>query len=753
MSVAVGDPEPRLVRTKLTPPVPRGLVARDELVEALADGLSRPITVILGPAGSGKTTLMSQWQLCSEPEQSVAWLSLDASDNEPTRFWIYVIAALRSVVCEVGDAALRLLRAPGVGLIEEALPALLNDLLETPRGTVLVLDDYHVIHDELIHGAMAFFLEQLPRDHRVVIASRSQPPLPLARLRARGSLSEIDPGQLGFSESDAARLLNDVHRLGLADGAVRRLHWRTEGWAAGLYLAALSLHGRERADELIESFAGSDRRIVDYLGAEVLEQQPDEVLTFLLRTSVLERLCGPLCDAVTGRGDGQAMLERIERSNAFLVPLDARREWYRYHHLFAELLRHELGRREPEAVAPLHRRAASWLLDAGLISDAVRQMVAAGDVDGIADVVVSHWLAFLNAGERATVEEWLDAIPDERILSNGYLCLARAGVSAWPADPQANSTRHEEIFPWLDHVERAQVHSPGQDRSVWLQATLLRASTWELLGDMRQTQELAEQISPLDGSSPWHPLATYLRGVSTRWLGDDAVAAEMLTATTRLGRQHMPVVAVIAYGHLALIAADHENWHECKANIDGAFALIGEAGLDEYWVGALAHVANGRVLRHARKLREAETELERAVSLGRRGVGVVDMAYALLMLADLRSELGDGRSARELVVDARERIANAPDPGPPVPRLLEQAERNLHLAAPHDLGSIVVEEVTAREHAVLKLLPTGLSAREIGDQLGVSRNTIKTHTKSLYRKLGATGRRDAVARGRQLGLL
>jgi LuxR family transcriptional regulator, maltose regulon positive regulatory protein len=717
--------------------------------------LSRPVTLILGPAGSGKTTLMAQWRLSSRQEKSAAWLSLDASDNGPARFWIYVIAALRSVDCEVGDAALRLLRAPGVGLIEEALPALLNDLLETTRETVLLLDDYHLIHDEQIHAAMAFFLEQLPGGHRVVLASRSQPPLPLASLRARGVLSEIDPGQLGFSESDAASLLNDVHGLGLGDGAVRRLHWRTEGWAAGLYLAALSLRGRESVDQLIESFAGSDRRIVDYLGAEVLDHQPGEVLTFLLRTSVLERLCGPLCDAVTGRGDGQEMLERIERSNAFLVPLDAHREWYRHHHLFAELLRHELGRRAPESVAPLHRKAAGWLLDAGLISEAVRQLVAAGDVDGAADVVVAHWLAFVNAGERAMVAEWLDAIPEERILTDGYLCVARAGLSAWTAEPRAHTTRHAEILLWLDHAERARLHSPADNRSVWLQATLLRASTWELRGDMGQTKQLAGQISPLDGSSPWHAFAAYLRGVSAGWLGDEGDAAQMLSATARLGRQHTPVLAVIAYGQLALIAADHENWEECEANIDAAFALIDEADLDEYWMGAVAHVAKGRLLRHGRRLREAEAELERAaVALGRRGVGVVELAYALLMLAEVRRELGDSRSARELVIDARERIANAPDPGLPVLRLLEQAERNLRLASlPRGSGSVVVEELTAREQAVLRLLPTGLSAREIGDELGVSRNTIKSHTKGLYRKLGATGRRDAVARGRELGLL
>jgi LuxR family maltose regulon positive regulatory protein len=742
-----GDPELLLLRTKLAPPIPRGLVARDELVGALADGLSRPLTLIVGPAGSGKTSLLAQWRSSAGVGQSVAWLALDVSDNEPTRFWTYVIAALQSVLPDLGETALALLRAPGVDLLEETLPALLNDLLEAAHETVLVLDDYHLIHDELIHRAMAFFLERLPDGHRVVIASRSQPPFPLARLRARGALSEIEPDQLGFSEPEARALLNDVHRLGLADGAVRRLCGRTEGWAAGLYLAAMSLRGRENVDQLIESFAGSDRRVVDYLGAEVLDRQPDDVLGFLLRSSVLERLSGPLCDAVTCGGDGQEMLERIERSNAFLVPLDGGREWYRYHHLFAELLRHELRRRDPGSVAVLHRRAARWLMDSGLISEAVRQMVAAGDVDGVAEVVVSYWLAFVNSGERGTVGEWLAAIPEERLRSDGRLCLARAWFATVAGRP-------EEIWPWLDHLERAPVHNPAEDRPVWLEATVLRASAFELIGDMGQTRTCAEQITPLDGSSTWHTLAANLLGASARWRGDDAAAVELFGHAVSLGRRNFQAAVEIASGQLALIAADHGDWNACSASVENAFAVIEERGLDEYWMSALAHLAKGRVSRHARRLRDADEELSRAVVLGRRGLGVVELAYTLVMLADLRLELGDRRLARELVIEARGLLDHAPDPGPVVPRLLEQAERRLRLVTqPQGTGMAVGEELTAREQAVLDLLTSGLSAQEIADELGVSRNTIKTHTKSLYRKLGATGRREAVARGRQLGLL
>jgi len=303
---------------------------------------------------------MAQWRLAALSDRKVAWLSLDEGDNEPIRFWSYVIAAVRSVLPEFGEGPLSLLRAPGVDLMDEAVPALINELLETPSETVLLLDDYHVIQHEAIHAGMGFLLEHVPGNHRFVIASRSEPPLPLARLRARGYLSEIDPEQLGFSEPEAAYLLNEVHRLGLAVETVSRVHQRTEGWAAGLYLAALSLRDRRDVDELIAGFSGGDRRIVDYLAGEVLDQQPDVVLRFLLRTSVLERFCAPLCDSVTGTGGAREMLDRVERSNYFLIPLDPRGEWYRYHHLFAELLRHELERREPGSSVELRRRAGRW---------------------------------------------------------------------------------------------------------------------------------------------------------------------------------------------------------------------------------------------------------------------------------------------------------------------------------------------------------------------------------------------------------
>jgi LuxR family maltose regulon positive regulatory protein len=736
-----------LLKTKLEAPGCPRLVVRENLIEALSEGLSLPLTLVYGPAGSGKTMLVAQWRASAREELPVAWLSLDADDNDPARFWIYVIEALRAVLPGFGEAALAMLRAPGVALVDGALPELINELVDVAGQSALVLDDYHAIDDERIHEGMASLLDHLPNTLRVVITSRVEPPLGIGTLRARGQLNEIDAARLRFSRSETESLLNDVHGLGLPAEVVGRLHERTEGWAAGLYLAVLSMRGRDDISAFIESFAGSDRRVVDYLGAEVLAEQPDEEVAFLLHTGVLDRFCAPLCDAVTGAQDGRAMLDRIERSNYFVIPLDPSHDWYRYHHLFGELLRHELERRQPGTVAELHSRAGRWFLDAGLVSDAIGHLTAAGDLDEVSELISTHWLPFTNVGQRATVARWLEALPRDHILSDGRLCLSRARTASVVGN-------RDEILRWLDLAEAAPRYNPSNDASLGEQATVLRSTAWELLGDMRKSKQLAGRLAPLDGSSFWHALAARNLGAAAYWLDDNAEAVKLLDTALGLNRDRIAMVSVFVLGQLALIAADGGDWRACAAHIEAGFDLVRTRGLEEYWQCSLAHVAHGRLLHHDRRLSEARAELERGAALARRGVGLVELAYVLVTLGELLRELGDRRAARELVLEARELLSSAPEPGTRVPRLVAKAESGLRLVMRASGGrSAVTDELTAREQAVLILLPSGLSAREIGSELGISRDTIKTHTKSIYRKLGASSRRDAVVRARELGLL
>src|SRR5215467_3937501 len=399
-----------LLATKLY--VPRrqpGFVVRPRLVDTLDRGLERGLVLVCAPAGSGKTALLADW--AARSQRPVTWLSLDASDNDPARFWRHAAAALERVRPGIGGHVGPLLGPSAPSSFEGLVTALINELAVGSDETVLVLDDYHLIEAQPVHAALGFMIDHLPPGMHLVLASRSDPPLALPRLRARGQLTELRAADLRFSAHEAAALLSEAAGPGLADAAVEALTARTEGWAAGLQLAALSLRGQADVTGFVTTFSGSNRYVLDYLAGEVLDRQTEEIREFLLDTSVLERLSGELCDAVTGRPGGQAMLEAIERANLFLVPLDDVRGWWRYHQLFADLLRVRLLQREPDRVTALHRAAAAWHEAHGLADDAVRHAVAAGDTAWAARLIEQHFDPVYLTGESATLRRWLAQLP------------------------------------------------------------------------------------------------------------------------------------------------------------------------------------------------------------------------------------------------------------------------------------------------------------------------------------------------------
>jgi LuxR family maltose regulon positive regulatory protein len=476
-----------LVATKFHVP-PAGFVPRPRLLARLAQGMSRGLTVVCTPAGFGKTTLLGEWVRRSR--RPVAWLSLDAGDNDPARFWRYVAVALERVRPGVCAPVVALLRGPQQPPLEAVATAVINQFAGVPgEGEItLVLDDYHLIEAPTVHGSVRFLLERLPPGLRLVLASRADPPLPLARLRARGQLAELRAGDLRFSLAETAAFLREATGLELPAASVAALQDRTEGWAAGVQLAALSLQGHADPAGFVASFAGSHRYVLDYLTQEVLARQPDQVVGFLLETSVLERLCGPLCDAVTGRTDSQALLESIERSNLFLVALDEVRGWWRYHHLFADLLRARLQQTHPERLPGLHRAAAAWHEQHGFADDAVRHVLAAGEVAWAARLVERHVESLLRRSEGATLGRWLAALPAEAIGSRARLCLAQAVTAVV-------GSRLEAVEPLLAAAERAlatsgeEPHEPSVGRALSVLANVpasiafLRAEVARLRGD------------------------------------------------------------------------------------------------------------------------------------------------------------------------------------------------------------------------------------------------------------------------------
>ncbi|MFZ0160537.1 MAG: LuxR C-terminal-related transcriptional regulator [Kineosporiaceae bacterium] len=504
-----------LLETKLhLPRRRRGLVARPRLSERLSRGVESALTVVSAPAGFGKSTLLAEW-LASGPaaptgEGCVGWLSLDRGDNDPTTYWTYLVAALQRVAPGVGTGALALLTSPQPPPIDAVLTTLLNELGAVERDLVLVLDDYHVIESPEVQAGMAFLLEHLPPQVHLVIAGRADPALPLARLRARGELLEIRAGDLRFTPEEAATYLTGAMGLRLTAQDVAALEGRTEGWIAALQLAALSMQGREDVAGFIAGFAGDDRYIVDYLVEEVLQRQPARVQTFLLQTSVLGRLSGPLCDAVTGQDGGRAMLEALDRGNLFVVALDDRRRWYRYHQLFDDVLRARLLDEQPGQVPGLHRRASAWYEQNGERPEAIRHALAAEDHERAADLIELAVPATRRHRQEATLRRWLEALPDELIrvrpvLSNGY-----AGSLLVRGEVEGVEARLQDAERWLDPTTDGRPGSPARSsemvvvdeeafRTLPAAIAVHRAGQARILGDVSGTIAHARRALDLVG--------------------------------------------------------------------------------------------------------------------------------------------------------------------------------------------------------------------------------------------------------------
>ena len=413
-----------LLTTKLNVPTFRAnLVTRPRLIRHLDEGIRGKLTLVCAPAGFGKSTLVGDWVLGTG--LPVGWVSLDRDDNDPSHFLSYLAAALQTVAPNIGENAGSLVRSPQPPT-RANLTDLLNEAAAVPEDFALVLDDYHLIEDEEVHATLTFLLEHLPSRMHLVIASRTEPPLPLSRLLARGDLTRLAASDLRFTPGETAEFLGEVMGLHLSADDVVTLERRTEGWVAGLQMAALSMRGREDIQGFVSAFAGTDRHIFDYLAEEVLDQQTEETRNFLLRTSILDRLCGPLCDAVTGQSGGQAMLEKLERRNLLMVPLDDRRRWYRYHHLFSDFMRQRLDAESPALVSEVHRRASGWHEASGTAREAISHALAARDFDRAVVLIELLEDTMLVRGESPVIERLIKTLPVEIIRSRPYLYMTYA---------------------------------------------------------------------------------------------------------------------------------------------------------------------------------------------------------------------------------------------------------------------------------------------------------------------------------------
>ncbi len=743
------DPSGIVVKPKLRAPALRPeQLARPRLLEHLGEVLDRKITVVSGPAGYGKTTLLAQWNQ-AEPRLHFAWVSLDKRDNDPVRLWRHVVESLRrdSPPEEFGADALVVLGAAGSRLVETPLPMLLNELAELPHRVVVILDDYQFVTEEECHESVAFFVEHLPTNVHLVVSSRNDPTLPLGRWRAKGEMNEIRTDQLAFSDEEAAHLLNESLGLDVGPDDLSVLMERTEGWPAAIYLAALSLRQREDRHAFIESFGGSNRYIVDLLAEEVLSVLPEETREFLLRTSVLSKMKGSLCDAVAGREGSAKLLRELARSNLFVVPLGEQGEWYRYHHLFSDLLLYELKSTRPELIPVLHRRASLWLEKAGSFEGAIEHAITAADYGRASLLIARHWFGYLVSGQTATVERWLEALPEELIMHDAALLLVRAWVCALFG-------RCEESEWFLALAESIPHEGPLPDgtASVESGAVTVRASFgFNGIQSALEASRLAAELEP-ELSSPRAALVRFGLGVSSYLSGETSKARKQLDAALELADAGQPLMQIVVRCFLSLVATDEGHLEEAESLANEAQGLVDRFGLRGIPQATLAPIALGYMLARRGDLAEAQTELEGG--LARRaspGLSPWPTLIGLLALAQVRIASGDRDGGKEVLAEARDILEPFGDDTGIFSDLLERQERKLRTRKRRD-GSLN-GELTPRELDVLGLLDGEQSTRQIADSLYVATSTVRTQVKSIYRKLGVSSREQAVDEGHARGLI
>ncbi len=703
------------------------------------------LVLVNAPAGFGKTTLLAQWRSTAAEGRPVAWLSLDRGDDDPGRLWRHVVSALQQACPELGaEVILGVLAASKPDIPGTVIPMLVNKLMGVPVQIVLVLDDYHVIKDRRCHEQVAALLRHLPPALKIVLVTRTRPPLPLARLRTLGEMTEVRARDLRFTRQEAAGLVRAVSAIELTAPDLADLVMRTEGWPAGVYLAAMALGGHPSPGGFVRQFTGDNRFIADFLVEEVLSRQPAAIRQFLTRTAILGRFCAPLCDAVAGTGNASAIIDTLERENLFVVSLDETRRWFRYHKLFAQVLRSRLARIEPDLVLTLHERASAWYQAAGLPGEAIDHALAAGDVPGAVDLIADNWHSYVSAGKAGTVLSWMRSLPDEQIGANPLA----AHCAAWAA---AHSDEPEALRRWIPAIEVGGQHGPLPDgmQSFRSSAALLRGVYgFDGLRVMRDSARLAVTLET-NPRSPWHGLAKAAYGFSLYLGGDLRAAEEQLAEAVRSEASTTPL-SILGVSVLALIALRRGNLPRARDLARTARCLATRCELDDAPQSSLAYTATGAVYAAQGRPEEALAEFKLAVPSHGPTPGMSPWAAleGMLALAQVLLDLGDVARAAEIIDDAEDVLILYPDEVNALTTRLDLLRRRL---APPRVD--LVDPLTDREVAVLRLLRSALSVREIGAELGVSLNTVKTHIQAIYRKLEVSNRHDALTRGRDTGLL
>ncbi len=644
-----------LLMTKLhIPRLRRELVSRPRLVAQMDDGFTRPLTLIAAPAGFGKTTLIADW--LAQRELPAAWVTLDPGDDDPARFWSYGITALESLQPGVGERALALLNGPQTHSAQTILTALINALVTSPKEFSLILDDYAVIDNPQIHDGLTFLINHAPPQMHVILATRADPPLPMASWRARGQQIEIRAADLRFTSDEATHFLNASMGLNLGPGEVAALENRTEGWITGLQLAALALREQEpaRLADFVTEATSSNRYVVDYFLDEVLQAQEPRVRDFLRETSLLERLSAPLCDAVTAREDCAEILRFLEHGGFFLVPIDAEHHWYRYHHLFADVLRKLLQQAEPDQVPELHRRASSWFAGNALIPEAIAHALAASDPVRAADLIEQVGMDTLGRGEVTTLLHWLGALPAEQLHARPRLCL-------YYASALMTAGRFDAV-PSLLHAAELSLSADGAGPETAALVSLLAAiqATFDArYGDEARIIELTRQALDCQPEDPtgMTGIRSWLRGLAYVFASQTAAASrtlsEAISMSQAAGEACMVALETYAYG---LVESTRGSLTKAEAAYRRALASLMERDEGEAPVAGLVHLGLGELLRMQQDLAAAESSILKGLRLARRWSNSSALVQGYVSFAWLSQAQGDPNGALATLNEAEELV-------------------------------------------------------------------------------------------------
>ncbi|MGE5225095.1 MAG: LuxR C-terminal-related transcriptional regulator [Omnitrophica WOR_2 bacterium] len=644
-----------LLRTKFyIPPLQPGLVHRPRLTRQINESLARKLTLISAPAGFGKTTLLSEWIPTSR--RRVAWLSLEEADNDPVRFWAYVVAALQVLQEDLAKVAQAYLHAEGqkssLPHLEAFITILINDLSDYPEEFALVFDDYQQIHNQTIHEGMNFLIDHLPPKMHILLTCRADPPLPLARLRARGEMVELRAEDLRFITEEVVYFLNESMKLNLSTMQIAALEARTEGWIAGLQLFAISMQKHQDTSDFIKSFTGSHRFILDYLVDEVLCCQPEDIQAFLLQTSILERFTGPLCNSVTGKYNGQEMLEQLEQANLFTIPLDNERRWYRYHHLFADLLRSRLQESQPDLVRVLHQRASEWLAQEGLLPEAIRHAMLINDFERSARLIEQAIETQRQQGEIATLTSWMNRLPISIRRSHPALCLAYARALV---DTAQNLTIENLIADAEAGLETVRPPDGVQPASLWGQIAALRAYLTMIRHQYDATIELSRQAREFLGEEEilWRSFVGLILAGAYRFSNDWAAASQTYQEASDLSLAAGDKVnALLALSLRGEVLQAQGHLHQAADQYERILQLAQELGVPQAPVTGYALIGLGRAWCEWNDLDMADHYTRDGIEFGRKADIQDILLRGYLVLARIRQARADFAGALDALDNA-----------------------------------------------------------------------------------------------------